>query len=47
MVPKHGPQDLTIDIVEGKKPLWGLIHNFFVKELETLRDYLDKNLTRD
>jgi hypothetical protein len=45
-VPEHGPQDLTIDIVEGKEPLWGPIYNLSAKELETLRDYLDKNLAR-
>jgi hypothetical protein len=26
-VPKHGPQDLTIDLVKGNEPPWGPIHN--------------------
>jgi hypothetical protein len=45
-VPEHGLQDLTIDLVEGKKPPWGLIYNLSAKELETLRDYLDENLVQ-
>ncbi len=45
-VPEHGPQDLTIDLVEGKEPPWGPIYNLSAKELETLRDYLDENLAR-
>ncbi len=43
-VPKHGPRDLTIDLVEGKEPPWVPIYNFSAKELETLRDYLHENL---
>ncbi len=45
-VPEHGPQDLTIDLVEGKEPPWGPIYSLSAKELETLRDYLDQNLAR-
>jgi hypothetical protein len=45
-VPEHGPQDLTIDLVEGKKPPWGPIYNLTANKLETLRDYLDENLAR-
>ncbi len=45
-VPKHGPQDLTIDLVEGKEIPWGPIYNFSAKELETLRNYLEENLVR-
>jgi hypothetical protein len=43
-VPEHGPQDLTIDLVEDKEPLWGQIYNLSTKELKTLRNYLDENL---
>jgi hypothetical protein len=43
-VPEHGPQNLTIDLVEDKELPWGQIYNLSAKELETLRDYLDKNL---
>jgi hypothetical protein len=45
-VPEHGPHDLTINLIEGKEPPWGPIHNLSVKELETLRSYLDENLAR-
>ncbi len=44
---EHGPHNLTIDLVEGKEPLWGPIYNLSAKELETLRDYLDENLARN
>jgi hypothetical protein len=43
---EHGSQDLTIDLVEGKKPPWGPIYNLSAKELETLPDYLDENLAQ-
>jgi hypothetical protein len=46
-VAKHGSHDLTIDLVEGKEPPWGPIYNLSAKELETLRDYLDENLTQN
>jgi hypothetical protein len=45
-VPQHDPQDMTMDLVEGKEPPWGPIYNLSAKELETLHDYLDKNLAR-
>jgi hypothetical protein len=45
-VPEHGPQDLTIDLVEEKEPPWGPIYNLSAKELKTLHDYLDENLVR-
>ncbi len=37
-VPEHGPQDLTIDLIEGNEPPSGPIYNFLAEELETLRD---------
>jgi hypothetical protein len=43
-VPKHGSHDLTINLAEGKEPPWGPIINFSAEELETLCDYLGKNL---
>jgi hypothetical protein len=46
-VAEHGPHDLMIDLVEGKEPPWGPIYNLWVKELETLREYLDENLARN
>jgi hypothetical protein len=45
-VPGHGPQDLTIDLVEGKKPPWCLIYDLLANELETLCNYRDENLVR-
>ncbi len=47
VVAEHGPHDLTIDLVEGKEPLWGPIYNLSAKELETLHNYLDENLARN
>ncbi len=29
--PEHGPQDLTIDLVEGNEPPWGPIYNLSAK----------------
>jgi hypothetical protein len=45
-VPEHSPQDLMIDLVEGKEPQWGQVYNLLAKELETLRNYLDENHAR-
>jgi hypothetical protein len=36
-----------IDLVEGKKPPWGLTYNFLTKELEILRNYLNKYLAQN
>jgi ADP-ribose pyrophosphatase YjhB (NUDIX family) len=44
-VAKHGQHNLTINLVEGKELLLGPDYNFSAKELETLHNYLDKNLT--
>jgi hypothetical protein len=46
-VAKHGSHDLTIDIVEGKEPPWGLIYNLSAKELKIPHNYLDENLARN
>ncbi len=43
-MPEHAPQDLTIDLIEGKESRWSLIDNLLAKEQKTLRDYLDGNL---
>jgi hypothetical protein len=45
-LPDHGPQDLTIDLYEGKQPPWGPIYNLSAKELDVLREYLGKHLKR-
>ncbi len=39
-------QDLIIYLVEGKEPSCGPRYNLLAMELETLRDYLDKNLAQ-
>ncbi len=46
-VAEHGLHDLTIDLVEGKKPQWGPIYNLSAKELETLRNYLNENFVQN
>jgi hypothetical protein len=45
-MPSHGPQDLAIELLDGKQPLWGSIYNLSEKELATLRDYLETQLKR-
>ncbi len=42
----HSPQDLTMDLIDGKEPPWGPIYNLSLKDLQTLREYLDENLSR-
>jgi hypothetical protein len=42
----HGPQDLRIELRDGKQPPWGPIYNISKKELATLRDYLETQLQR-
>jgi hypothetical protein len=45
-MPNHGPQDLAIELLDGKQSLWGPIYNLSEKELATLRDYLETQLKR-
>jgi hypothetical protein len=45
-LPPHGPQDLPIDIEEGKIPPFGPLYNLSESELVILRQYLDKFLAR-
>jgi hypothetical protein len=45
-MPNHGPQDLAIELLDGKQPPWGPIYNLSEKELATLRDYLETQLRR-
>ena len=40
-LPEHGPQDLAIDLVEGKEPPFGPLYNLSEAELAVLREYLD------
>jgi hypothetical protein len=44
---EHSLHDLMIDLMKGKEPPWGLIYNLSVNELETLRNYLYKNLVQN
>ncbi len=44
--PSHGPQDLVIELLDGKQPPWGPIYNLSEKELNTLRSYLEDQLKR-
>ena len=43
-LPKHGPADHAIDLIDGKQPLYDLIYNLNAVELETLRGYIESNL---
>jgi lysine/ornithine N-monooxygenase len=45
-MPSHSPQDLAIELLDGKQPLWGPIYNLSEKELDTLRSYLEVQLKR-
>jgi hypothetical protein len=45
-MPSHGPQDLAIELTDGRQPLWGPIYNLSEKELDTLRSYLEVQLKR-
>ncbi len=38
-LPCHGPQDLAIELLDGRQQAWRLIDNVFEKDLETLRPY--------
>jgi hypothetical protein len=45
-MPEHCSQDLSIDLVKGKKPTWGPIYNVSAKELDVLHECLGKHLER-
>jgi hypothetical protein len=45
-MPSHGPQDLAIELLDGKQPPWGPIYNLSEKELDTLCSYLEVQLKR-
>ncbi len=43
-LPAHGPQDLAIELHDGKQAHWGPIYNLLEKELGVLREYIETNL---
>jgi hypothetical protein len=43
-MPAHGPQDLAIEFLDSKQPLWGQIYNLSERQLKTLRSYLKTQL---
>jgi hypothetical protein len=45
-MPNHGPQDLAIELLDGKQPRRGPINNFSKKEWVNLRDYQETQLKR-
>jgi hypothetical protein len=45
-LPKHGPYNCTIDLVERSQPPFGPIYNFSQDELARLHGYIDKNLKK-
>jgi hypothetical protein len=42
--PSHSPQDLAIELLDGKQPPLGPIYNRFEKKLDTLCSYLEVQL---
>ena len=45
-LPEHQEWDYKIPLEDGKKPTHSSIYTLSAKELEVLRDYLDKNLAK-
>ncbi len=45
-MPRHSLQDLAIELLDGKQPLWGPIYNLSKKELDSLHFYLKVQLIR-
>jgi hypothetical protein len=45
-MPSHSPQDLAIELLNGKQPPWGPIYNLSEKELNTLCSYHEVQLKR-
>ena len=45
-LPKHGPQDHTIDLASTKIPLFELLYNLSTNELQALQDYISDNLAK-
>ena len=43
-LPDHGPYDHAINLVEGAKPPWGPIYPLSERELQVLREYIEKEL---
>ena len=46
-LPEHQEWDYKIPLEDGKKPTHSPIYTLSAKELEALRDYLDKNLVKE
>jgi len=44
LLPDHQPYDLSIQIEEGQNPPLGPIYSLSPLELQTLQEFLDKNL---
>jgi hypothetical protein len=43
-LPERGPHDHAIDLEPGKQPPFGVLYPMSAKELDTLREYVNKNL---
>ena len=46
-LPKHGPADHAIDLIDGKQSSYDTIYNLNKMKLETLRGYIESNLAND
>jgi predicted aspartyl protease len=44
MLPTHKTTDHAINLIDGKEPPYGPLYNLSARELEVLREYLDKEL---
>jgi hypothetical protein len=47
ILPKHRPYDCAIELQYGAQPPFGPIYSLSQNELATLREYIDKNLSRN
>jgi hypothetical protein len=45
-LPKHQPNDYTIELEEGVQPPFKPIYNLLLDELAALCEYLDENLEK-
>ena len=46
-LPKHGPADHAIDLIDGKQSSYDPIYNLNKMKLETLRGYIGSNVVND
>jgi hypothetical protein len=47
ILPEHRPYDCVIELQDGAQPPFGPIYNLSQTELAALREYIDKNLSKN